>query len=82
MQHLTEISNAGKSTININNEFNYKLVKEHNNGTLIDNCTIPEYQEIHFTNYKLDLSLKNCCCQLKCGTIFEIFNFAYNSLLK
>lgn len=83
MRRLSEISNADKSPVNNeNNESSYIFGKKHNNDILIDDCISPQYQEIHFSNCKLDLTKRNCCCKLKCGSIVEIFNFAYNPLSK
>ena len=83
MRRLSEISNAETSPVNNeNNELSYTLWKEHNNGILIDDCISPQYQEINFPNYKLDLTKRNCCCKLKCGAFVEISNFAYSPLSK
>jgi len=83
MRRLSEISNAETSPINNeNNELSYTFGKEHNNSILIDDFISPQYQEINFPNYKLDLTKRNCCCKLKCGAIVEISNFAYSPLSK
>lgn len=62
---------------NITNNDCVKLLMEHFNGSLINNCTSPQYRKIQTNNYYLDISkIADRFVELKNNLIVEIKNFA------
>jgi len=63
---------------NITNDSSVKLLIEHFNGPLTDNCTSPQYRKIQTNNYYLDiLKIADRFVELKNNIIVEIKNFAF-----
>lgn len=77
-----EMSIPMYSLINSNREELFKLEHEYNNGILILGTKSPQYKIANFHHFKLTLNKNNSCCKIICGSIVEIFNIAYCSLLE
>lgn len=61
-----------------NNDTSVKLLIEHFNGPLTNNCTCPQYRKIQTNNYCFDISkVADTFVELKNNIIIEIKNFAF-----
>lgn len=79
IHRVLEESNIQHDFSNItNNDPSVKLLMEHFNGPLTNDCTSPQYKKIQANNYCLDITKRaDRFVELKNNIIVEIKNFAF-----
>lgn len=77
IHRTTEEYNITQYTNITENDSSAKLLMEHFDGPLINNCTSPQYRKAQIDNYYLNiLKIADRFVELKTNVIVEIKNFA------
>lgn len=83
-QIIRRVSEINSNTLQRNNNNHltkFILSTPYSDGILITGCTNPQYRVVKFKDFKLSVTLRDSSCLLKDGTVVEIENFAFCTIL-
>lgn len=84
VKRLTEMSNANvwfqTTSSSSSNTTHPSFSRKHRSGPTLSTTLISkQFQEVHFSSFKLSLSQSDSCCSLKNGTIVLIKNIVFSN---